>query len=89
MLIQPHECSCDSVLTPWTIAPQAPLSMGFPKQEHWRGLPFPSPGDLPYPGTEPVSPPLAGRFFTTEPPGNSAFGNRIVVIPLVILAGEN
>jgi len=43
--------------------------MRFPKQEHWSGLPFPSPGDLPDPGIEPASPALAGRFFTTEPPG--------------------
>jgi len=39
-----------------------------PRQEYWRGLPFPSPGDLPDPGIEPVSPALAGGFFTTEPP---------------------
>ena len=42
--------------------------MGFPKQEYWRRLPFPSPGDLPDPGIEPMSPALAGRFFTTETP---------------------
>ena len=48
---------------------QAPMSMGFPRQEYWSGLPFPSPGDLPNLGMEPVSPPLAGRFFTTEPLG--------------------
>ena len=48
--------------------PQAPLSMGFPRQEYWSGLPFPPPGDLPDPGIEPVSPALAGRFFTPEPP---------------------
>ena len=59
----------DSFVTPWTVAPQAPLSMGFPRQEYWSGLPFPSPGDLPNPGTEPVSPALAGGFFTTEPSG--------------------
>ena len=50
----------------------APLSMGFPRQEYWGGLPFPSPGDLPNPGIEPVSPThpaLAGEFLTTEPPG--------------------
>ena len=76
-------------MIPWAIAPQDPLSMGFPKQEYWGALPFPSPGDLLYPGTEPGSPPLEGRCFTTEPPGNSPVGNRIVVIPLVILAGEN
>ena len=44
----------DSV-TPWTVACQAPLSMGFPRQEHWSGLPFPPPGDLPDPGIEPVA----------------------------------
>ena len=60
----------DSV-TPWTVALQAPLSMGFPRQEYWSGLPFPSPGDLPDPGIEPESlvfPALAGRFFTAESP---------------------
>ena len=51
----------------WTVAYQAPLSMGSPRQAYWSGLPFPSPGDLPDPYIEPVSPPLAGRFFTTEP----------------------
>ena len=53
---------------------QAPLSMGFPRQEYWSGLPFPAPGDLTDPGTEPmslVSPALAGGFFITEPPGNA------------------
>ena len=48
---------------------QAPLSMGFPRQEYWSGLPFPSPGDLPDPGIEPWSPAFAVGFFTTEPPG--------------------
>ena len=60
--------SCNS----WAVAFQAPLSMGFPKQEYWSVLPFPSPGDLPDPGIKPespVSPALAGGFFTTEPPG--------------------
>ena len=55
--------------TPWIVAYQAPPSMGFARQEYWSGLPFPSPGDLPDPGIEPTSPALAGRFFTTEPPG--------------------
>ena len=58
--------------TPWTAACQAPLSMGFSRQEHWSGLPFPPPGDLPEPGPEResrVSPALAGRFFTIDPPG--------------------
>ena len=52
----------DSFGTPWTIACQAPLSMGFPKQEYWSGLPFPSPGDLANPGIEHTSPALAGKL---------------------------
>ena len=48
---------------------QAPLSMGFPRQEYWSGLPFPPPEDLPDPGFELVSPTLAGGFFTDGPPG--------------------
>ena len=59
----------DSPAIPWTVPRQAPLSMGFPRQEYWSGLPFPSPRYLPDPGIEPASPALAGRFFTTEPPG--------------------
>jgi len=58
-----------SMATPWTVAHQAPLSTGFCREKYWNGLPFPSPGDLPNPGIEPTSPALAGRFFTTEPPG--------------------
>ena len=60
---------CDSFVTPWTLACQAPLSMGFPRQEYCSGLLFPSPGDFPDSGTEPESPELAGGFFTIEPPG--------------------
>ena len=55
-----------------SIAHQAPLSMGIPRQEYWSGLPFPPPGDLSDPGVEPGSPALAGGFFTTEPPGKSS-----------------
>ena len=58
----------DYIETLWTIACQAPLSVGFPKQEYWSGLPFASPQDLPDPGIEPVAPALATGFFTTEPP---------------------
>ena len=56
-------------VTPWTMAHQAPLSMGFSRQEYWSGLPFPSPGNLPYPGIKPTSlesPALVGEFFTTS-----------------------
>ena len=54
--------------TPWTVARQAPLSAGFPRQEYWSELPFPPPGDLPNPGIKPESPvvPVAGGFFTTD-----------------------
>ena len=55
-------------VTPWSVARQAPLSMGFPRQEHWCGLPFPIPGDLSNPGIKPMSlasAALAGGFFTT------------------------
>ena len=54
--------------TPWTVALQAPLSMGFPQQEYWSELPWPSLGDLPDPRIEPGSPALEDRSFTTEPP---------------------
>ena len=55
--------------SPWTVACQGPLSMGFSRQEHWSGLPCPPPGNLPNPGVEPsslTSPALVGRFFTTS-----------------------
>ena len=64
-----HMCMHASVslvwlfVTSWTVARQAPLSLGFFRQEYWSGSSFPSPGDLPNPGIEPVSPALAGRFF--------------------------
>ena len=52
--------------TLWTVNRQVPLSMGFSSQEYWSGLSFPSPGDLPDPGIELISPALTGGFFTTE-----------------------
>ena len=54
-------------VTPWTVAYQAPPSMGFSRQEYWSGLPFPSPGDLPDPGIEPGSPALQADALTSEP----------------------
>ena len=65
----PLKYCCSLVATAWTVAHQAPLSMGFPRQEYWSGLPFPSPGDLFNSGIEPAFLALAGRFFITEPPG--------------------
>ena len=56
-------------VTPLTVAYQAPMAMGFSRREYGSGLPFPSPGGLPDSGTKPVSPALAGTFFTTGKPG--------------------
>ena len=58
-------------MTPWTVAYHAPLSMGFSRQEHWSGLPLPSPEDLPGPGIEPGSPTLGADALPSEPPGKS------------------
>ena len=73
-------------VTPWSVARQAPLSMGFPRQEYWSGLACPPPGDLPDPGIEPTSPGLIGGFFTIEPPGKPAHtgqGTPVASQPLV------
>ena len=67
-------------VTPWPVAHQAPLSMEFPRQEYWSGLPFPTPGDLPNPGVEPVSLASAastGRVFTTAPTRKAVVQNCI------------
>ena len=56
-------------VTQWTVACQAPPSMGFLRQLYWSGLPFPSPGHLPNPGIEPRSPALQADALTSEPPG--------------------
>ena len=67
-----HVLSCFSCVrlfvAPWSVTCQSPLSLGFPRQEYWSGLPFPPPGDLPNPVVEPhvTSPALVGRFFTTS-----------------------
>ena len=65
----------DSFATPWTIARQAPLSMGFPGGEYWSRLPFPSPEDLSNPGIELASHALPGRCFTTVSPA------KLVIVP--------
>ena len=72
--------------TEWTVAYQAPPSMGFCRQKYWSGLPFPSPGDLPDPGIEPRSPALQADVLTSEPPGKppgrrKERGNKELVLP--------
>ena len=70
-----HLLSCDQLfVTPWTVAHQAPPSMGFLRQEYCSELPFPYPGKLPNPSVKLESPALVGRFFTTVPPGKSMEG---------------
>ena len=69
MIVLTHFSYVQLLVTPWTVACQAPLSMGFSRQEYWSGLLFPTPGDLPDPGTNSIflmSPALAGEFFTTN-----------------------
>ena len=76
----------DFFVTPWTVALQAPLSMAFPRQGYWSGLLFPSPGDLPDPGTEPaspLSPALAGRTVTIVPPRASLAAQLVKNLPAV------
>ena len=64
---------CPILAVQWTVAHQAPLSMGFSRQEYGSGLPFPSPGDLLDPGIEPGSPALQADALPSEPPGNPVF----------------
>ena len=69
----------DSFATPRTVAHGAPLSLGFPRQEYWSGLPLPSLGDLPNQGTEPESPALqVNFFFTTEPPEKESVSHSVM-----------
>ena len=63
-------------VTPWTVAYQAPPSMVFSRQECWSGLPFPSPGDFPYPGIKPRSPTLQADALPSEPQGT-------IIIPML------
>ena len=65
--------SCLTLATPWTVACQSPLSMGFPKQAYWSKLPFPSPGDLPDPGIKSPSSAIAGKFYTAAPSGSPIY----------------
>ena len=68
-------------MTPWTVAYQAPPSMGFSRQEDWSGLPFPSPGDLPDPGIECRSPALQADALNSEPPGGTQ-GKELLKVKL-------
>ena len=70
-------------VTLWAIAHQAPLSMGFSREECWSELPLPSTGDLPNPGIKVASPKLEGRFFTTEPPGNTSVVFYLKIVSLL------
>ena len=69
----------------WTVAHQAPPSMGFSRQEYWSGLPFPSPGDLPHPGIEPRSPTLQADALTSEPRGKPSHMSIIFSITYCLL----
>ena len=74
------------LVTPWTLAHQVPLSMGFSRQEYWSGLPCPPPGDLPNPGIEPMSltsPALAGEFFTTNVTWEALTYGRVIFFVLL------
>ena len=70
-------------VTPWTIAYQAPPSMGFSRHECWSGLLFPSPGDLPDPGIEPWSPTLQADSSPSEPPGKALENQKVWFLALV------
>ena len=73
---------------PWTAARQAPLSMGFSRQEYWSGLQCPPPGGLSDPGIEPRSPALEGEFFTIEPPGDTGFRSKTESLSKMVLFWE-
>ena len=74
------------IVTPWTVAHQAPLSMEFSRQEYWSGLPFPSPGDLPDPGIKPASSALQADALPSEPPGKHpiVYQDLFLHVPIII-----
>ena len=76
-------------MTPWTVAHQVFLCIGFPRQEYWSGLPFPSLGDLPSPGIKPTSRALAGGLFITETLGKTTIPLEITAIGLAMKKNEN
>ena len=73
MLVRVYAQSCPFLCDPMMVAPQAPLSMEFSRQEYWIGLPFPTPGDLPDLGIKPGSPLLQANALPSEPPGKLWF----------------
>ena len=75
------------LVTPRTAAYQAPLSMGFPRQVYWSGLPFPLPRDLPNPGIEPASPALQADSLPAEPPGKSSLYRVLFFMQFEVLFG--
>ena len=81
MCVLSHFSRVQLCATPWTVAHQAPLSMGISRQEYWGGLPCPPPGDLPDPGTElepPAFPSLQVDSFTSEPRGKAEKRRNII-----------
>ena len=76
-------------VTPWTVACQAPPSMEFSRQEYWSGLPFPSPGDLPNPGIEPVSPTLHANTLPSEPSGKPKGSETLGQLRRSMVEGKN
>ena len=72
-------------MTSWTVVHQAPLSMGFSRQEYWSGLPLPPPGDLPNPGIKSESLALTGGCFTIEPPGKPKFKDPLALFPVMYI----
>ena len=78
-----HSVVFNSAAT-WTVAHQAPLSMGFSKQEYWSGLPFPPPGDLPNPGIKPRFSVLHTNSLLSEPPGKPVFDYRKLILHFLL-----
>ena len=68
-MVQGHALLCPTLGSPMDCGPQTPLSMGFSRQDHWSGEPFPSPGGIPNPGIKPRSPALQAGSLPAEPPG--------------------
>ena len=79
----------DSFVNQWTVARQAPLSMEFSGQEHWSGLPFPPPGDLPDPGIEPRPPALQANSLPSEPPGKHFFFSSSCHFPMRLICMQS